>query len=155
MNKLEALQKKCIKWILDEELRSYSSHEGPYYAKCKELDLLPIKFKLQLKLLHKIINNTSIISLPHYIHFHTGNIRLRSSHLDELSLISNIQPKLSRNYSKRHEITISAQSQFSNSYFYRAINYWNAIPYDIRKLRNISVFEKALRLHLWESARPS
>ena len=129
-----------------------------YYIKCKELDLLPIKFRMQLKdikLLHNILNNNSVISLPPYIKFYSGGNRLRSSHLDNLSLISDINPKISRNYCQSRDVVSSSLSQFSNSFFYRTINNCNLIPLEIRRLQSMSEFELGVRKHLWEIARPA
>ena len=156
MNKIEAIQKKCVKWILGEDYCSYTMEL--YFIKLKELDLLPIQFRLQLKdlkLLHNIIHNRSVINLPNYIHFHSGISRLRSCHLDELSLVSDITPKISNNYLKRNEITSTSLSQFTNSYFYRTMNYWNTLPRNIREITPATAFESAIITHLWETARPS
>ena len=156
INKIESLQKKAIKWILSEEYYSYS--EEIYYLKCKKLDLLPIKFRMQLKdlkLLHNIINNKSVIKLPYYIGFYTGGTRLRSSHLDNLCLISSIKPKITRNYNKSGELAVSSFSQFSNSFFFRTINSWNSLPLEIRQVNTITEFEQKVRSHLWEVARPT
>ena len=155
LEKLEAIQRRCVKWVLGEDFYSYTS--DTYYKKLKLLDLLPIHSRLQLKdlkLLYNIIHNNSIISLPNHVHFHTGVSRLRHCHLDERSLISDIKPKISNNYSKSKEITSSSLQQFTNSYFYRTINYWNALPRNIRDITPASKFETALVAHLWRMAGP-
>ena len=155
LNKLEAIQKKCVKWIFGEEFYSYTPEI--YFSKLRELDLLPIQFRLQLKdlkLLHNIIHNKSFTSLPNYIHFHSGTSRLRSCHLDDLSLVSDIVPKLSNNYLKRNVISSTSLSQFTNSFFYRSMNYWNTLPRTIRELNLAPSFELAITSHLWEKARP-
>ena len=156
MNKIEAIQKKCVKWILGEEFYSYTTET--YFKKLKLLELLPIQSRLQLKdlkLLHNIIHNKSEITLPNYIHFHSGISRLRSCHLDERSLVSDIIPKISNNYSKRKETTSTSLSQFTNSYFYRTINYWNALPRKIREITPAGTFETALTTHIWGAAGPT
>ena len=155
LEKLEAMQRRCVKWVLGEDLYSYTS--DTYFNKLKLLDLLPIHSRLQLKdlkLLYNIIHNNSVISLPNHVHFHTGVSRLRHCHLDERSLISDIKPKISNNYSKSKEITCSSLQQFTNSYFYRTINYWNALPRDIRDITPTSKFETALVAHLWRMVVP-
>ena len=156
LNKLEGLQKRAVKWIMHEEYHSYS--DEVYFVRCKELDLMPLKFRFKmndLKLLHKILNRKSQISLPQYIKFHNGQNSLRSSHLDELSLISDIKPKISKNYpSQNTDIKISTLSQFANSYFYRSINYWNPLPIALRRIANPTEFQNGLIKCLWEQARP-
>ena len=81
--------------------------------------------------------------------------KLSSSHLDNLCLISDIKPKISRNYTSRsRDVVSSSLSQFSNSFFYRTINYWNTIPLEIRRLKSVSDFELGVGKHLWDVARP-
>ena len=159
MDKLEALQKKCVKWIFGEDFYSYTPEI--YFSKLKELDLLPIQYRLQLKdlkLLHNIIHNKSVTSLPSYIHFHPGVSRLRSSHLDDLSLVCDIAPKQSNNYIfkylNRNDISSTSLSQFTNSFFYRTMNYWNSLPRTIRELNLAPSFELAITNYLWNKAGP-
>ena len=40
IDKLESLQKKCIKWILSEEFLSYTSYDV-YLGKCRQVRILP------------------------------------------------------------------------------------------------------------------
>ena len=156
VEKLESLQKRCLKWILKEEFHSYSPEL--YYNRCRELDILPLQYRLtlkDLKLFHNIIHSRSSISLPEHMHFHHGNSRLRSSHLDELSIVSDISPRITLNYNKSQaDIVSSSLSQFSRSYFYRTMNSWNLLPLETRKLSLPNQFESELLKHLWERARP-
>ena len=46
LNKIERVQIRAIKWILSEHNETYSSTE--YFSKCKKLDMLPLKSKLDL-----------------------------------------------------------------------------------------------------------
>ena len=146
MNKLENLQKRAIKWILDEPFKSYSP--DLYYLKCKELNLLPIKYKLllkDLKLYHDILNERVPIELPRYYTFYkVGSSRLRASHLDDLSIISSIQPKITCNYNRAENVS-SSLSQFSNSYFFRSMNAWNALPRETRCQDYPNIFEAATK----------
>ena len=94
--KLESLQKRAVKWILDEEFESYGTPEI-YNLKCKQLDILPISARFDLHDLtffHSVAYNQSCVELPSYLHLFSGS-RLRSSHLDRLSYISDISPRLS------------------------------------------------------------
>ena len=156
MDKLESIQKRAIKWIFSEEYASYD--KNLYYLRCKELDLLPICGRMKLndmKAFHKIIHNNSTVKLPHYISYFKGKTRLRSSHFDDLTLISSISPKTNMNYSKKYgiEVVPSSLSQFSNNFHYRAMNFWNTLPYDIRQISKPSQFELAVTKIIWERFR--
>ena len=59
MNKFEFFQKKCLKWILSEEEKSYS-HEV-YVSKCKQVNIPPLSFRFNFNdtnLFHKIVYKT-------------------------------------------------------------------------------------------------
>lgn len=156
LDKFESLQKRGIKWILDEEFLSY--HSDTYYAKCKLLDILPLKSRFvlkDLKTFHSIVNLTSAIPLPAYMHFHKGNSRLRSSHLDHLSIISDLSPRITVNYGGAHkEATSSSLTQFANSYFFRSMNLWNMLPLSTREISFPKLFEAAVTKFLWDKAKP-
>ena len=69
--KVERIQKKAMKWILGEEGLSYSCN-NLYLQKCKELKILPMKYRFELVdllALHKIIHGISPVSLPVYLNF--------------------------------------------------------------------------------------
>ena len=95
LEKFEALQKKCLKWILFEEGLSYSC-EDVYIRKCKQVNILPLtkRFILNdLVLFHKIINNLIPVKIPGYISLFNGISPLRVCHLDKLSFVSGILPR--------------------------------------------------------------
>ena len=64
-----------------------------------------------LLMLYKIIHGLVPIDLPSYLHFFSGNSRLRFSHLDRLSLVSDIIPNTSTGASR-------TTNAFANSFFY-------------------------------------
>ena len=67
--------------------------------KCKQLNILPVKtrFDMQdLTFFHSIFYDYSVVKLPAYLKLFTGS-RLRNSHLDNLSVISEITPKIPQN----------------------------------------------------------
>ena len=112
---------------------------------CKQLNILPIKFRFDyhdLKLLHSIIYNFSCIRLPDYIKFFSGSTRLRSSHLDSLSLVSSITPCGSSESSTRRG--------FSNSYFYRAHLNWNKLPFSLRETIGPGKYKRDLITYIWK-----
>ena len=107
MDKMERVQSRAIKWILSEQNATYTSVE--YFRKCKDLDLLPLKSKLDfyaLLLFHKIIHKNIAIELPYYISL-VSQSRLRSSHNDPLTFESSIKPRFNK--------TIIAKSKKSSS----------------------------------------
>ena len=90
VNKLDNIQKRALKWINQD-----SSNNMLYFAHCKQIDILPVQYRFDfhdLKLPHQIAYNFSCIYLPAYLHFYDGSSRLRSTHLDHLSLVSDILP---------------------------------------------------------------
>ena len=146
IEKLENLQKRAIKWIKNETSTSYSI-EDLYYLHCKELDILPIRVRFDyhdLKTLHQIIHGFSCISLPEYLKLYTGSSRLRSSHLDDLCLISDVIP--------RGTNASNSRNAFSNSFFYRAHLLWNRLPKCLREIIGPGVFKTRLKQYLWENA---
>jgi hypothetical protein len=106
-----------------------------------------------LKLFHDIVYQRAPIDLPNYLSFHSGSSRLRSSHLDEMSIISEVNPRITLNYSGS-DVVSSSLSQFSNSYFYRTMSNWNALPLNVRKELNPKIFEIEVGKWLWNDARP-
>ena len=88
MTKVESIQKRAFKWVLNEENISYSS-PVVFVRKCKELNVLLMSHRFDLAdvvLLHKIIHGMSPIKLLSYLHFYTGS-SLRFSHLDAYSCV--------------------------------------------------------------------
>ena len=139
VNKFENIQKKCIKWILNEEAFSYQTIEI-YNSKCKQVNLLPLfhRFNLNdLVLFHKIFHKRIPVNMPSYLSLFAGNSRLRSCHLDRLSYVSSILP----NGSSTHTL--------NKSFFYRTHNLWNTLPLEIREIVNPSEFKNKVRKHFW------
>ena len=65
----EALQKKCLKWILFEEAISYHSHIT-YLPKCEQANIFPLSYKFRLNdlvLFHKVIYKKIPVKLPGYL----------------------------------------------------------------------------------------
>ena len=153
---MESIQKRCIKWILHEELESYTPYM--YLIKCKQLDVLPLKSRLvlkDLKLFHSMIIGTFPLPLPNYLHFHKSSNRLRSSHLDNFSIVSDIKPRITVNYTKSATDTVSSSfTQFSNSFYFRTMNAWNSLPLETRKITSPSLFEQSVVKHLWNHVMP-
>ena len=91
--KFKSFQKSCIKWILSEEHLSYQSYDT-YFHKCKQVNILPIALKFDLNDLiffHKVLHNLVPVSMPDYLNLFDGITRLRSTHLDDLSFVPNVE----------------------------------------------------------------
>ncbi len=143
IEKLESLQKRAIKWIRNDMSVSYSL-DDLYYIHCKQLNILPIKFRFDyhdLKFLHSVIYSMSCVQLPEYLTFFSGTTRLRSSHFDHLSLISAIQPRGNANSNPRQG--------FTNTFFYRAHLMWNRLPLSLREVIRPSIFKNKLLKFIW------
>ena len=139
INKLEAIQKRAVRWILDEQYQEYDN-ELVYLQKLETLNILPIKFRLiftDLCLFQKIMNKTISIELPLYFQPTTEEelTKLRTTHKDPDYLECNIEEKL---------------DIFENSYFNRTRNEWNRLPLNLRKTKCLSTFQSRLKEHLWE-----
>ena len=154
ISKLENIQKRGLKWILSDNYSqstiSYSSNYHIYLTHCKQLNILPIKFRFNfhdLKMFHSIVNGFSCVKLPDYIKPFEGS-RLRSSHLDTKCFVSTIQPKRSdsnRNFECVHN------GVFSNSFFYRAHLLWNKLPLSLREIIRPGLFKNKLLEYLWNN----
>ena len=138
VNKFESVQKKCIKWILNEEEYSYNSVEI-YNFKCKEANLLPMIYRFNLNdlvLFHKIFHRRIPIKMPSYLSLFTGS-RLRSCHLDNLCFVSSILPSR------------SSTTTLNKSFFYRTHSLWNSLPLEIRQIVSANEFRREVILHFW------
>ena len=145
IDKLETLQKRSIKWILSEEFFHYST--VVYFQKCKSLDILPLRFRFILNDLiffHKIFYDLCPVQFPTYLKPYTGSA-LRFSHLDSLSIVSDVIPKINAS-------SISAFQPFSNTFFYRTHSLWNNIPFEIREIKCPLKFKRKVTDILWSKA---
>ena len=99
LDKLESVQKRGFRWILNDiALPSFSSTSF-YYHTCKQLNILPLAFRFKLKDLtffHSIFYNKSVVKLPSYLTHFQGS-RLRNCHLDSLCICSSVLPKTPQN----------------------------------------------------------
>ena len=146
INKLESLQKQCIKWILSEEFYSYTSNEV-YLRKCREVRILPLVKRFDyndLVLFYKIIYDLVPLKLPHYLKFYDGSSRLRTCHLDNLSLISSLKPK-SNSVSETNK-----NCALYKSFYYRVHLQWNLLPLDIRAISSLSKFKTEVLKFFWK-----
>ena len=84
----EKLQKKALKWILNEENMHYD--DETYKTKCCQANLTPMKIFFDindLTFFHKIVYKNVPILLPEYIELYRGQGRLRQVNLNSLSYV--------------------------------------------------------------------
>ena len=146
-SKFESIQKRSIKWILNEPNESYSKYV--YVLKCKQLDILPINHRFlftDLLTFYRIFYEHSPIKFPSYLQKYGGNSRLRSCHLDHLSIISTVSPST---LIKQKSGELSDYQAFEHSYFYRTHTAWNKLPIKLREILDFGQFKRALRAHIW------
>ena len=139
MKKLESIQKRAIKWILHEEYLSYTSFLV-YVQKCKNSNLLPLvnRFELNdLLIFHKVMYGLIPVGFPSYLSLYQGNSRLRSTHLDSLSVVSSIIPRTSSN-------------AMAKAFFYRTHSLWNQLHFDVRSIVEPHTFKAKVIDFLWK-----
>ena len=136
-NRFEPLQKRCVKWILNEQFFSYS--DSVYHTKLHELKIMPLSYKFlysDLILFYKVLNEIVPISLPEYVIRRT-NTRSSSGN----SVIFGLD---------LHS-TINQKNVFTHSFFPRCITYWNNLPDLVRSSTTLNEFSDKLRTWIWAS----
>ena len=136
MDKFEAIQKRSVKWILNEQFYSYSSEY--YIQKLMDLDILPLAQKFVLNdmiLFYKILNNQVPVSLPSYItvRSNTRSCRHGSTYGIDMELVS--QP---------------IKNVFGRSFFPRCISTWNNLSSETKESENIDIFKQSIKTYLWD-----
>ena len=71
------------------------------------------------------------------MHFSQGGSRLRITHLDHLSIVSDIVTRGQR-------VDATSKRGFNNSYFYRTHLMWNRLPLSLREIIRPSIFKAKL-----------
>ena len=147
MEKLESVQKRGFKWIL----RIYTGFFSKifHYHTCKQLDILPISVRFDLKDLtyfHSIFYGYSKVKFPFYLSRFQGS-NLRRCHLDNLCVTSSVHPKVPHNLENENLC-----SGIGKSFFYRAHLAWNRLPLQIRSIDSEISFKSALTKYLWHEA---
>ena len=78
IQKVEARQRRAVKWILGEQKHHYNDFE--YLSRLRDLDLMPMEVKFtftDLIMFHKIYHGHSVVKLPQYLVPVTSNDRSR------------------------------------------------------------------------------
>ncbi len=131
----EAIQKRAVKWILNEQRFSYSNDY--YTQKLIDLDILPMAQKFvfnDMVMIYKIINNLIPVSLPNYI---TIRDNTRSS---TNGSILGIDPEL---------VCHPVKNIFGQSFFPRSISVWNHLSRETKESTSIGIFKANVNAYLW------
>ena len=120
-----------------------------HYHTCKQLDILPISIRFDLKDLtyfHSIFYGFSKVKFPSYLSRFQGS-NLRRCHLDNLCITSSIHPRVPHNLENE-----TLCRGIGKSFFYRTHLAWNRLPFPIRKIESELLFKSALKKYLWHEA---
>ena len=135
--KFEPFQKRCIKWILNEQFHSYS--ETDYLKKLSALKIMPLahKFALtDLKLFFMAFKKLSPLALPDYV-----VIRSNTRASTENGVMFGIDPNIFKPSNRK--------SVFYHSFFPRCVSRWNSLPEHVRSCNDVTSFVHKLEAHLW------
>ena len=148
MKKFESIQKRGIKWILNEDYKSYTKSE--YHKKLKKLNILPINLKFifnDIILFHSIVFGTSPIQLPEYY------ISRENRYLNADTTGRYFQRSTRKNSSYDHLMfkckIIPKVDAFRDDFFHRTVCLWNNLPLAIREIESRECFRIKLKEHLW------
>ena len=89
---------------------------------------------------YKIVYKTIPVNIPDYLILYSGDSRLRRTHLDNLSFVSNIAT------------TTTRIQNLNKSFFFRTHTLWNSLLFDIRNSIRFSQFKIKLAKHFWSIA---
>ena len=93
-----------------------------------------------MNLFHKVVYKIISVTMPDYLTTYSGDSRLRSTHLDNLSFVSNIA------------LTTTSIINLNKSFFFRSHTLWNILPFDLRNSMRPSQFKIKLVKHYWNMA---
>ena len=122
-----------------------------YLQKCRQVRLLPLVKRFDFNdfvLFYKVIHNILPLQLPYYLKFYEGTSRLRSCHLDHLSIVSSLHPKTNVISNTNKNCALN------KSFFYRVHLQWNKLPIEIRNIENLSKFKVEILKYLWDLISP-
>ncbi|MCP4458353.1 MAG: reverse transcriptase family protein, partial [Cytophagales bacterium] len=135
IDQFEAIQKRAVKWILNEQSYSYSNDY--YTQKLIDLDILPMAQKFvynDMVMLYKIINNLVPVSLPDYV-----ILRINTRSSANANMLG-IDPEL---------VCHPIKNIFGHSFFPRSISTWNHLPKETKESVSIGTFKANLNSYLW------
>lgn len=159
-NKLEAIQRRAVKWILAEDGHHYNDFE--YLMRLKNLDLLPLKYKFDytdLVLFHNIYYKKTVVGMPNYISPVSEHEKSRLRPVinppkeHNGSQVANSISSMRANKLDRLCLKCSVEARspaFKNSFFFRTHLSWNLLPTEIKETTVSSEFQNKLKHHMWD-----
>ena len=132
--KFEPIQKKAVKWILNELNLNYTQNE--YMKRLYKLDLLPMHlyFSLKkLKVFHRIFHN--ILDMPQYITTHRST--RTNVNANRIAVSNDVRQPIIR--------------PFGCSFFPSSIKIWNTHPSEITSLNETNEFIAATPALYWDN----
>ena len=95
-----------------------------------------------MNLFHEIVYKTIPVNIPDYFTLYSWEwgCRIRRTHLDNLSYVSNIAS------------TTTSIKNLNKSLFFRTHTLWNSLPFDIRNSMRLPQFKIKLATHFWSIA---
>ena len=162
IQKVESIQRRAVKWILEEQDHHYNDFE--YLKRLKDLDLMPMNFKFiftDLVLFHNIFHGHSVIKFPQYLTPITNDdrSRLRSNtrppeRFNQLTSTdrSHFASARSRQLdSTSFKCVIEGKaSSFKNGFFFRTHTIWNDLTVPLREMEDSDAFQLKLKQHMWD-----
>ena len=160
--KVEAIQRRAVKWILGEPDHHYNEFE--YLSRLRDLDLMPMESKFtytDLVLFHNIYYGQSVVELPQYLVPITNDDRSRlRSNIRPPERFSQTEssgiPDLDKRRNNRFDglslkCAVEAKTRpFKNSFFFRTHSVWNDLPTDLKEQSDCGNFQSNLKRHLWD-----
>ena len=161
LDKFERIQRRAVKWILNEDGHHYNDIE--YLARLRDLNLLHLKYFFMLNdliIFHKIYykHNEYCVELPSYLqpYEEADRRRLRSNVNPPQYLNSQVSNtdlsnmrEISRDEKSLKCIIVPRTTQFKNGFFFRTHLLWNYLHIDMRSEQCPMKFKKLLLIHLW------
>ena len=162
IEKFETVQRRAVKWVLNEEYLDYTPSE--YLQRLRNLNLLPMDYYFRhndLLLFHKIYYEVICVKLPFYYRNSDDQdrSRLRSTTRPPICLdnrqptidLSTLRSQNSDDLSLMCDIPFISKA-YKSSFMFRAHILWNHLPTDIRKIECPIKYREALDSHLWDLA---
>ena len=151
LRSLEVLQKRVVKWIRNEPLASYSNDE--YVGHLLSLNLLPFQQLFEfydLRLFYKIVYGMMSITVPEYIQpLNPSTLRTTRQNIDICEGRDITTLVILSAYST------NTHRALRNSFFHRATDLWNKLPYPIRQSDSLTQFVRLTKKHLIDTIVPS
>ena len=160
IQKVESIQRRAVKWILEEQDHHYNDFE--YLKRLKDLDLMPMNFKFiftDLVLFHNIFHGHSIIKFPQYLTPITNDDRSRlmsntrpPERFNQLTSTDTLHFASARSRqldSTSFKCVIEGKaSSFKNGFFFRTHTIWNDLTVPLREMEDSDAFQLKLKQHM-------